>query len=144
MLVRIPAVLSPEQVAEFRQELEAVEWSDGRGSAGYLAQQVKRNQQLPDEHPLGRKLGEQILRALRGNQLFTAAALPLKILPPLSNRYAGSQSYGRHIDGAIRPVSGTPHRIRTDLSATLFLSAPEDYDGGELEIEDTFGPRRVK
>jgi PKHD-type hydroxylase len=144
MLVRVPAVLSAAQLEEFRRELEAVAWSDGRGSAGYLSQQVKRNQQLPDTHPLAQKLGEQVLRALSANALFTAAALPLKILPPLFNRYDASQTYGRHVDGAIRPVTGTPHRIRTDLSATLFLSDPESYDGGELEVEDTYGPRQIK
>lgn len=144
MLVHIPGVLNSEQLAEFRRELEAVTWFDGRGSAGYLSQQVKRNQQLPDTHPLAQKLGEQILRSLASNPLFTAAALPLKILPPLFNRYDESQTYGRHVDGAIRPLSGTPLRIRTDLSATLFLSDPESYDGGELEVEDTYGPRRIK
>src|SRR5690606_21871202 len=102
MPVHIPGVLNAEPLAEFRQELEAVAWSDGRGSAGYLSQQVKRNQQLPDTHPLAQKLGEQILRALAANSLFTAAALPLKILPPLFNRYVQTQTYGRHVDGAIR------------------------------------------
>lgn len=144
MLIIIPAVLNQDQLRDFRHELAAVEWSDGRGSAGYLAQQVKRNLQLPDEHPLGRKLGEVILRALQGNSLFTSAALPCKILPPLFNCYQQGQSYGRHVDGAIRPVSGTPHRVRTDLSATLFLSDPDSYDGGELVINDTFGERAVK
>ena len=85
-----------------------------------------------------------ILDALDRNQLFISAALPLKVVPPLFNRYSGGQSYGGHIDGAVRPVFGTPHRVRTDLSATLFLSAPEDYDGGELVIEDRLGPRRIK
>ena len=144
MLITIPAVLNQDQLQEFRRELTTVEWSDGRGSAGYLAQQVKRNLQLPDEHPLGRKLGEVILRALHGNQLFTAVALPYKILPPLFNCYQPGQTYGRHVDGAIRPVTGTPHRVRTDLSATLFLSDPASYDGGELVINDTFGERIVK
>lgn len=144
MLIHIPAVLNSMQVAAFREELGKVEWSDGRGSAGYLSQQVKRNLQLPDEHPLARKLGEQILRALHTNSLFTAAALPLKILPPLFNCYREGETYGRHVDGAVRPVSGTPHRIRTDLSATLFLSDPQSYDGGELVVDDTFGQRHIK
>lgn len=144
MLITIPAVLDHDQLQDFRRELAAVEWSDGRGSAGYLAQQVKRNLQLPDEHPLGRKLGEVVLRALSGNSRFTSAALPLKILPPLFNCYREGQTYGRHVDGAIRPVTGTPHRVRTDLSATLFLSDPAGYDGGELVINDTFGEREVK
>lgn len=144
MLIRIAKLLDSAQLAHFRAELATVEWSDGRGSAGYLAQQVKRNLQLPDDHPTGRKLGETVLRALASNALFTAAALPQKILPPLFNCYGPEQTYGRHVDGAIRPVAGTPLRIRTDLSATLFLSDPEEYDGGELVIEDTFGPRNVK
>jgi PKHD-type hydroxylase len=144
MLVRIPAVLSATELQEFRRELETVAWADGRGSAGYLSQEVKRNQQLPDNHPLALRLGERVLRALSANALFTAAALPLKILPPLFNRYDSEQTYGRHVDGAIRPVTGTPHRIRTDLSATLFLSEPDSYDGGELEVEDTYGPRQIK
>jgi PKHD-type hydroxylase len=144
MLLRIPAVLDAAQIASFRQQLEAADWADGRGSAGYLAAEVKHNRQLPDTHPLARQLGEQILKALKGNLQFVAAALPHKILPPLFNSYEAGQTYGPHVDGAIRPVSGTAHRIRTDLSATLFLSDPASYDGGELVIEDTFGERRVK
>lgn len=144
MLVHVPGVLTLEDLREFRSELEAVQWLDGRGSAGYLSQRVKRNQQLPDNHPLARKLGERILRALADNPLFTAAALPLRILPPLFNRYDNSETYGRHVDGAIRPLSGTPLRVRTDLSATLFLCDPDSYEGGELEVEDTYGPRQVK
>lgn len=144
MLVVIPKVLDAAQLTLCRTELAQVEWSDGRGSAGYLSRQVKENLQLPDDHPVGRKLGELILRALQGNELFTAAALPLKILPPLFNCYGMQQTYGRHVDGAIRPVKGTAFRLRTDLSATLFLSEPAEYDGGELVIEDTFGPRQIK
>lgn len=144
MMLHIPGVLSADQVQLCNQELQAVEWSDGRGSAGYLAQQVKRNQQLPDNHPLAKKLGEIILRALNANQVFIAAALPHKILPPLFNCYEENHTYGRHVDGAIRPVAGTPHRIRMDLSVTLFLSDPDSYDGGELIIEDTLGPRVIK
>lgn len=143
MLVQIPKVLNAEQLQMFREELGKAEWSDGRGSAGYLARQVKENQQLPDDHPVGRKLAEVILNSLRGNELFTAAALPLKMVPPMFNRYDQTQNYGRHVDGSIRPLKGGM-RVRTDLSATLFLSNPADYDGGELVIEDTFGARRVK
>jgi PKHD-type hydroxylase len=144
MLVQIPKVLDAAQLQLFHAELAAVEWSDGRGSAGYISQQVKQNRQLPDEHPVARKLGEIILRSLSSNALFTSAALPHKMVPPLFNCYGSGQTYGRHVDGAIRPVSGTPHRVRTDVSATLFLSDPSSYDGGELVIEDTFGPRAVK
>ncbi len=143
MLVQIPKVLDAAQVQMFREELGKAEWTDGRGSAGYLARKVKDNQQLPEDHPVTRKLGEIVLHALRGNELFTAAALPLKMVPPMFNRYDATQTYGRHVDGSIRPLkSGL--RIRTDLSATLFLSDPADYDGGELHIEDTFGVRRIK
>lgn len=144
MLIEIAGVLDATQVDEILRELASVEWSDGRGSAGYLSQAVKRNQQLPDTHPLALKLGEVILRQLETNARFVSAALPHKILPPLFNRYEVGAEYGGHIDGAIRPVTGTPHRIRTDLSATLFLSAPEAYEGGELVIEDSFGTREVK
>ncbi len=144
MLVQIPKVLNAEQVQQFRKELETVQWSDGRGSAGYLSAQVKQNLQLPDDHPLAIKLGEIILKILATNEIFVAATLPLKILPPQFNCYGLEQNYGRHIDGAIRSIHGTPHRIRTDLSATLFLSDPATYDGGELMIDDTFGPRQVK
>ncbi|MES2623731.1 MAG: Fe2+-dependent dioxygenase [Pseudomonadota bacterium] len=144
MLVQIPKVLDAAQLQQFHAELKEVEWSDGRGSAGYISQQVKQNLQLPDDHPLARKLGEVILRSLGSNPLFTAAALPFKIVPPLFNCYGPSQTYGRHVDGAIRPVTGTPHRVRTDVSATLFLSDPDSYEGGELVIEDTYGQRAIK
>lgn len=144
MLIRIPQVLDRDALAICRRELETADWSDGRGSAGYLSQAVKNNQQLPDNHPVARKLGELILNALDGHQLFTSAALPMKMVPPLFNCYEENQAYGRHIDGAIRPITGTPHRVRTDLSATLFLSDPDSYEGGELVIEDTYGVRGVK
>jgi len=144
MLLHIPSLLHAAQVAECRAALEAAEWSDGKATAGYLSSSVKDNMQLPENHPLARRLGEMILDALDKNQLFISAALQLKVVRPLFNRYAGGQAYGGHIDGAVRPVIGTPHRVRTDVSATLFLSAPEDYDGGELVIEEKLGQRRVK
>jgi PKHD-type hydroxylase len=143
-LLHLPSVLSAEQVAECRKELAAAEWTDGKATAGYLSSRVKDNLQLPEGHPVARRLGTMILDALDTNQLFISAALPLKVVPPLFNRYAGGQSYGGHIDGAVRPVFGTPHRVRTDLSATLFLSAPEDYDGGELVIEEKSGAHSTK
>lgn len=143
MLVHIPKVLDAAQLQLFREELGNADWADGRGSAGYLARHVKANQQLPDDDPVGRKLAEIVLNALRGNETFTAAALPLKIVPPMFNRYDATQTYGRHVDGSIRPLKNGM-RVRTDLSATLFISDPADYDGGELVIEDTFGPRSVK
>jgi len=144
MLITIPNVLTAEQVARCRDALEEAAWADGRHSAGYLSQAVKKNAQLPDDDPTARKLGEMIVVALEKNALFTAAALPLKVLPPLFNRYSDGQSYGGHIDGAIRPVTGTPLRVRTDLSATLFLNDPTTYDGGELVVKDTFGERSTK
>lgn len=144
MLIHLAKVLDAEQLAGCRAALDKVEWADGRGSAGYLSQAVKHNRQLPDTHPVARELGELVIRALDGNERFTAAALPARIVPPLFNCYEAAGEYGRHIDGAIRPVSGTPYRVRTDLSATLFLSDPAGYDGGELVIEDVFGPAEVK
>jgi PKHD-type hydroxylase len=140
MLLHIPSLIDAAQLAECRKALESADWSDGKATAGYLSSRVKDNAQLPETDAVARRLGEMILDALDKNPLFISAALPLKVVPPLFNRYAGGQSYGGHIDGAVRPVPGTPHRVRTDLSATLFLSAPEDYDGGELVIED-FGKR---
>ncbi len=144
MLIHLKQVLDPESLEKCRATLEQADWSDGRGSAGYLSRAVKRNRQLPDDHPAARELGEKIVRTLDGNQQFTAAALPAKIVPPLFNCYEEDNSYGRHVDGAIRPVFGTPHRVRTDISATLFLSEPDSYSGGELIMEDTYGPVEVK
>ena len=144
MLLPIPSILTSEQVSECLAALKTADWSDGKDTAGYLSRRVKDNAQLPENHPVARQFGEIILDALDKNQLFISAALPLKVVPPLFNRYAGGQSYGGHIDGAVRPVAGTPHRVRTDLSATLFLSAPDEYDGGELVIEEPAGAQRVK
>lgn len=144
MLLHIPEVLNAGEVAHCRKVLESADWGDGKATAGYLSQRVKNNLQIPETHPAARELGSLILDALDRNQLFVSAALPLKVVPPLFNRYASGQSYGGHIDGAIRPVAGTPHRVRTDLSATLFLSTPEDYDGGELVIEDQSASQQVK
>jgi PKHD-type hydroxylase len=144
MLLHIPTVLDQSQLAECRKALDQAEWADGRATAGYQSARVKNNQQLPERDPTAGRLGDMILTALDRNPLFMSGALPLKVVPPLFNRYENSQTYGNHIDGAIRPVAGTPHRVRTDLSATLFLTPPEDYDGGELVIEDTFGAQRVK
>lgn len=144
MLLQIPGVLTDTQVAECRRRLDAAEWIDGRATAGHQSAQAKNNMQLPEDHPTAKQLGDIVLSALANNPLFISAALPLKIFPPLFNRYQGGQSFGNHVDNAIRQVRGTPHRIRTDLSATLFLSAPEDYDGGELSIEDTYGVQQVK
>ena len=144
MLLQIPDVLTAEQVARCRDSLDATQWADGRITAGYQSAQAKHNQQLPEDSPVARELGDLVLAALQRNPLFVSAALPLKVFPPLFNRYAGGHSFGRHVDNAIRPIRGTPHRVRTDLSATLFLSAPDEYDGGELVIEDTYGAHGVK
>jgi PKHD-type hydroxylase len=144
MLVQIPKLLTAEQAGQFRQMLMQADWADGRETAGYLSTRVKNNAQLPELHPLALQLGQRILDALDRNAKFRSAALPLKVVPPLFNRYAGGQAYGAHVDGGIRPVAGSSERVRTDLSATLFLSDPADYDGGELVMEDMFGHRSVK
>ena len=144
MLLQIPQVLSPEQVAHARQLLDAAEWIDGKVTAGYQSAKAKDNQQLPEGSPVTRELGDMILAALGKHPLFLAAALPLRIFPPLFNRYAGGQSFGTHVDNAIRQFPQAPVRIRTDLSATLFFAAPEEYDGGELCVEDTYGVHKVK
>ncbi len=144
MLLQIPDVLTAEQVAHARHLLDTANWVDGRVTAGHQSTQVKDNMQLPEDHPVGRELGEMILEALQRNALFISAALPLRVFPPLFNRYRGGQSFGNHVDNAIRQISGTHLRIRTDLSATLFLGEPEEYDGGELVVEDTYGVHSVK
>ena len=144
MLVQIPDVLSGEQVAHGRRLLDAAEWVDGRVTAGHQSAQAKDNVQIPEGSAVARELGEMILRALQQNPLFITAALPLHVFPPLFNRYSGGQSFGNHVDNAIRTVPGTSHRIRTDLSVTLFFSQPDEYDGGELMVEDTYGVHSVK
>ena len=144
MLLQIPDVLAAEQVTQCRRALEQAEWVDGRVTAGHQSARAKDNMQLPENHPAARQLGDAVLAALERNPLFMSAALPLKVFPPLFNRYEGGQSFGNHVDNAIRQVTGTPHRVRTDLSATLFLSRPDEYDGGELMVEDTYGVHSVK
>ncbi len=144
MLLHIPGVLTAAQLAECNDALNRADWADGRATAGYQSAKVKNNRQLPETHPVAARLGDMILAALDRNPLFMSGALPLKVVPPLFNRYEGGEAYGNHIDGAIRPVAGTPHRVRTDLSATLFLTPPEAYDGGELTVEDTFGTQCIK
>lgn len=144
MMVRIPDLLTREQVADFRRKLDAADWVDGKVTAGHQSARAKNNRQLAEDNPLARALGDLILDALARSPLFISAALPLKIFPPLFNRYAGGEAFGAHVDNAIRPIRGTPHRIRSDLSATLFLADPEEYDGGELVVEDTYGTHRVK
>ncbi len=144
MLLQIPDVLTAAQVAEARQLLAAAEWVDGRVTAGPQSARAKDNAQLPEDHPVARQLGDTIVGALQRNPLFISAALPLRVFPPLFNRYEGGQSFGSHVDNAIRALPGSGMRIRTDLSATLFLADPRDYDGGELVVEDTYGVHTVK
>ena len=144
MLLQIPEVLSAEQILAGRKVLENNDWVDGRITAGHQSARAKDNLQLPEDNEHARQLGNTILQALENNPLFMAAALPLKVFPPLFNRYQDGQSFGNHVDNAIRQVTGTPHRVRTDLSATLFFSNPDEYDGGELVVEDTYGVHSVK
>jgi PKHD-type hydroxylase len=144
MLVAIPDVLTAEQVTHARQLLNEADWVDGRITAGHQSARAKDNAQLPEDSPLARQLGDMILTALGQNPLFISAALPLRVFPPLFNRYAGGQSFGTHVDNAIRQITGTPHRIRTDLSATLFFTNLDEYDGGELNVEDTYGTQSIK
>jgi len=144
MLLPIPDILSADEVAQFRAALARADWSDGRVTAGAQAAQVKNNLQLIEDHPVARELGDVILRKLARNPLFTSAALPLKVFPPLFNRYEGGGNFGMHIDTAVRYTSLPPHRVRTDLSATLFLTNPDEYEGGELTVEDTYGVHKVK
>ena len=144
MLLTIPDLFSREQVTEIRSKLDAAVWVDGRITAGHQSSLAKNNMQIPEGHPVAREIGEQILQTLGQNPLFVSAALPVKVFPPLFNRYSQGQSFGTHVDNAIRHLKGTTHRVRSDLSATLFFSAPEEYDGGELIIEDTYGIHSVK
>ena len=137
-------MLTAEQVASCRKILGAAEWVDGRITAGHQSARAKNNLQLREDVEEAKKLGDLILGALESNPLFMSAALPSKVFPPLFNRYENGQSFGNHVDNAIRQVTGTPHRVRTDLSATLFFSNPDEYDGGELVIEDTYGVHSVK
>lgn len=144
MLVSIPEVLSSEDAARCRRLIDAAEWIDGRVTAGHQSARAKDNEQLAEDSPAAREAGEMILGALERNPLFLSAALPLKIFPPLFNRYRRGQAFGVHVDNAVRSVRGTPHRVRTDLAATLFLAQPDEYDGGELVVEDTYGMHAVK
>jgi PKHD-type hydroxylase len=144
MLLPIPDVLTTEQVLRARQLMDQAEWLDGRVTAGRQSARAKDNMQLAEGSPAARELGATILSSLEQNALFVSAALPARVFPPLFNRYQGGQAFGTHVDNAIRQVTGTPHRIRTDLSATLFFTGPHEYEGGELVVEDTFGTHSVK
>ncbi len=144
MLLQIPDVLTADLVRNARERLDRAGWVDGRITAGHQSARVKRNRQLPDDHPAAREIGDLIVGSLERNPLFLSAALPLRVFPPLFNRYEGGDAFGSHVDNSVRTVPGTPHRVRTDLSATLFFSDPPDYDGGELVVEDTYGVHAVK
>ena len=144
MLITIDNVLSKDEVHQFRQRLNATAWQSGEATAGTLARQVKHNQQIPDGSDAAVALGHQILRKLGVHPLFVSAALPRTIYPPKFNRYADGGTYGAHVDSAVMYLPGTATPMRTDLSATLFLSEPDEYDGGELEIESQFGLQSVK
>jgi PKHD-type hydroxylase len=145
MLIRIPEVLSKQAVAQARSLLERADWVDGRVTAGVQSAKVKNNLQLPEDSEATRSLRPVVMQALARNALFFTAALPQRVIPPLFNCYTGSSNtFGDHVDNALRPIAGSDARVRTDLSATLFLSEPEEYDGGELVVQDTFGTQRIK
>lgn len=144
MLLNIPDVLSREQVQSCRTKLDAADCVDGRVSAGYQGSLVKENLQLPENSAVARDLGDIVLAAIECNPLFISATLPSKVYPPMFNRYAGGQHFGNHVDNAVRLLPGTGDKIRTDVSATLFLADPDEYDGGELLIEDTYGVQSIK
>ncbi|AKF86113.1 Fe(II)-dependent oxygenase [Myxococcus fulvus 124B02] len=144
MMLHIPKVLTASEVAHCRQVMEQADWADGRITAGHQSGQVKKNLQLPEGSAAARELGERVLAGLEKSALFLSAALPQRIFPPLFNRYDASMSFGSHVDNAIRRIPGSGQRVRTDVSATLFLSEPDSYDGGELVVEDTYGHHAVK
>lgn len=144
MLICIPDVLSKDEVAQFRKIMDAANWEDGRTTAGTQSATVKNNAQLPQNSEASQILGDRILAALAKNPTFISAAVPQRIFPPLFNRYGIGQDFGVHVDSSIRAIPGTPIRIRTDLSCTLFLAEPEEYEGGELIVEDYYGAHEVK
>lgn len=144
MLIQVPELLNSSEAVDWRRRLDEAGWVDGRVTAGAQSSEVKRNSQIPEDSPVARELGDRILKALQQNALFLSAALPLRVFPPLFNRYGPGDGFGSHVDNSIRQISGTGHRVRTDLSATLFLSNPDEYEGGELLVEDTYGVHSVK
>ena len=144
MLIQIPEVLAPAELAEVRRLVEGAEWVDGNVTSGAQAALAKRNRQLPEDSSAAKRAGEIVLDALGRSSLFMAAALPAKVWPPLFNRYGGGEQFGVHVDNAVRVKRGGVERLRSDLSATLFLTDPESYEGGELTVEDTYGAHSVK
>jgi PKHD-type hydroxylase len=144
MLIQIPEVLTAAQVAAVRRIIEPADWTDGNATSGPQAALAKRNRQLPEDGAAAKKAGDLVIEALGRSPLFMAAALPAKVWPPLFNRYSGGEQFGMHVDNAVRVKRGGVERLRSDLSATLFLSDPDTYEGGELTVEDTYGAHSVK
>lgn len=144
MLIHIPEILTKAEIGEFRLRLQNTEWIDGKATVGVQGAQVKHNRQIATDNPVARELGEIILKKLYANSIFMSAALPFRIVPPLFNAYAGGEHYGFHVDGAIRILPNSNLSLRTDVSSTLFLSEPEEYQGGELIVQDTYGSHEVK
>jgi len=144
MMIQVPEVLTSEQVAEVRRLILAADWVDGNVTSGAQAALAKRNRQLPEDSAAAKRAGEIVLDALGRNSLFMAAALPAKVWPPLFNRYGSGEQFRMHVDNAVRLKRGGTERLRSDLSATLFLSDPDSYEGGELTVEDTYGAHGVK
>lgn len=144
MLLQIPGLLDATQLDGLRERLAAASWVDGRATAGHQGAQVKRNRQLAEDSPAARACGQVVLAALERNALFISAALPARVYPPMFNRYEGGEHFGNHVDNAVRLLPGSGEKLRTDLSATLFLSDPASYDGGELLIEAAYGVQSVK
>jgi PKHD-type hydroxylase len=144
MMVHIPNVLTPAEVARCREVMEKAAWVDGNETAGHQSRQVKFNLQLPERSQEARDLGQMVMNALGKSELFVSAVLPKQVFPPLFNRYDAGMTFGAHVDNAIRGYLDTPMQVRTDVSTTLFISSPEDYDGGELVVEDTYGTHKVK
>lgn len=144
MLICVPDVLTKADVADFRRIMDEQAWEDGRSTAGMQSAEVKQNEQLPPDGRISRALGDRVIRALTASPLFISAAIPKQIFPPLFNKYRPGKYFGEHVDNAIRGDHHTGMRIRTDLSVTLFLSEPEEYDGGELLIDDYYGAHRIK
>ncbi|HEY3729645.1 MAG TPA: Fe2+-dependent dioxygenase [Steroidobacteraceae bacterium] len=144
MIVRVERLLGTEQLAVLRQCMTRATWIDGRGTAGHQSAQVKANLQLPQSDPAAREAAEIVVRSLENNSLFVSATLPQRVFPPLFNRYDAGMTFGVHVDNAVRPLPGSHRRLRSDVSATLFLGAPTDYDGGELVVQDTYGAHAIK
>ncbi|QUT05979.1 Fe2+-dependent dioxygenase [Sphingobium phenoxybenzoativorans] len=144
MMIPIPGLLDAEGVARVRALIDTAQWVDGNVTSGFQSALAKRNLQLPEDSAEAQQAAQIVFDAVSRNALFIAAALPLRVFPPLFNSYGGGQAFDTHVDNAIRIQKGTGFRVRSDLSATLFLEDPDDYDGGELTVETNFGVQQVK